>query len=106
MNLGYAISGRAESAGDYLKYCKADGIFRTALLSEPTFLTSSNALEAVFGSRAWKSLKWRDEQFGFSYSLDEDETKMMLREQVENLKMIRTERGNGSEMTNGIPRKR
>jgi hypothetical protein len=87
MNLGYAGSGIPERAKYYLDYCRINGTFRTRLLSEPTFLAASNALKQVFDSHAWKSLKWSDKDFGFSYSLDEGRTKKMLWQQVQNLKI-------------------
>jgi len=86
MNLGYGTTGIPEDAGNYLNYCKANGVFRTELLSEPTFLSASNSLSQLFDSQRWKSLEWADTNFGYSYTLDENDTKKMLWRQVENIK--------------------
>jgi len=85
MNLGYVLGGRAELAGEYLVYCKANGTFRTRLFPKVTSLTASNALNQVFSSSAWSALKWQDEGTGWSYSLSEGEATQMLWKQVENI---------------------
>ena len=83
-NLGYNRSGIPEDAGNYFEYCRSNGTFRRELFSEPTFITESNSLAQVFASTAWKSLKWTDRQFGFSYNLNQDLVESELWRQVGN----------------------
>lgn len=87
MNLGYALLGRCERAADYLAYCRSNGAFRTESFAQPTSESVSNALQQVFDSAAWKSLRWRDPGLGWNYDLNEDDAKRLLRKQVQNLSM-------------------
>lgn len=80
VSLGYVGTGIAEDAQDYFTYCKASGMFRVEPLSEATFVTGSNSLKGVFASKAWGALRWRDNEYGFSYDLDKTniENRLML----------------------------
>jgi len=85
MTFGYALQGMPERAESYLAYCQTNGNFRTKTFPKPTFLTASNALNQLFGSAAWKALKWKDQGLGWSYTFDEDYAKTGLRKQIENM---------------------
>jgi len=97
MNLGYAGTGFAERSQNYLSYCRSNGLFRMKPFSLPTSETATKALDQLFGSRAWDALKWKDEGLGWSYSLDEADTKKELREQIRNMRV-------GGSKDAGIPR--
>lgn len=85
IHFGYNTSGIAEDAGGYFKYCKSNGVFRTELFINPTYIAESNAIKQVFGSSIWKSLKWSDSEFGFSYDLDRNYIENKLLQQLTNL---------------------
>ena len=83
--LGYSLGGLAERARDYLAYCASSGVFRATPFPMPTPATASNALHQIMLSSAWKELRWKDSGPGWSYSLDESDTKETLWKQVENM---------------------
>jgi hypothetical protein len=85
MNLGYAGSGIAERAKDYLAYCESQGVFRTQPFPQPTYTSVSNSLYQVFHSAAWKSLRWRDSGPGWQYNIDEGYAMEMLWSQLRNM---------------------
>jgi hypothetical protein len=87
IHFGYNVSGITEDAGDYFKYCKSNGVFRTELFINPTFIAESNAIKQLFGSSIWKSLKWSDSEFGFSYDLDRNYIENKLMQQLTNLEI-------------------
>jgi hypothetical protein len=85
MTRGYALAGFAERARNYLDYCASNGVVRVALFPAVSAATASNVLDQVLSSPAWKALKWTDSGLGWSYSLDENDTKAMLWKQVESI---------------------
>lgn len=84
-NLGYCFGGVPEPAANYLAYCTSHGSFRTELFADPSWVTASNALKQVLDSTAWRSLKWTDKEFGFTYNLDRGEVEKSLWEQITHL---------------------
>lgn len=86
MTIGYSLEGGLpEKSDSYLAYCMTNGTFRTQPFPIPTPTTSSNALQQVLGSPAWKSLKWQDSGLGWSYALDQGYAREALWKQVENM---------------------
>jgi len=85
IHFGYRVSGITEDAGDYFKYCRSNGVFRKDSFITPNYIAESNALKQVFSSSIWKSLKWSDSEFGFSYDLDRNYTEHELLQQLRNL---------------------
>lgn len=86
MNLGYAGSGVPERANHYLAYCRSNGTFRVESFAQPSSESASNALNQVFGSVVWKSLRWKDGGLGWSYDLNERYAEELLWKQVENMR--------------------
>lgn len=84
---GYILAGRAETATEYLAYCRRNGVVRTKPYPVPTVSIVSNALEKLFVSPAWSTLKWKDSGPSWSYTLNEDWVKKSLRKQIENMRI-------------------
>jgi hypothetical protein len=92
MTLGYMGAGVPERARNYLAYCISNGVFRATPFPMPTRPTASNALYQIILSPAWKELRWKDSGPGWSYSLDESDTKETLWQQVANITNAPTHR--------------
>lgn len=82
---GYDIVGKPESAVSYVSYCISNGVLRAKPYPIPTVATASNALNKLFASETWRSLKWEDSGQGWSYTESEDYAKQSLRKQIENM---------------------
>ena len=85
ISLGYALGGVAERSKTYLDYCRSKGNFRAVPFPHISPLAITNALNQVFNSPAWRSLRWKDAGPGWHYDLDEGEARQMLWKQAENL---------------------
>jgi hypothetical protein len=84
LQIGIA-GGIPEPAERYLEYCKANGRFRDRPFPTPTIQPVSNAMNQLFESAKWRTLKWNDSGLGWSYELDEESAKESLWQQVENM---------------------
>jgi hypothetical protein len=85
MCTGYNLSGSAESAKSYLTYCRANGKLREVAFVVPDRKRATNALNGVFSSPAWTSLKWEDSGPGWRFQHDEKRVKQLLWKQVLNI---------------------
>ena len=84
---GYSLNGVAETARQYLDYCRSAGVFRTTPVIIPTEETARRALDNLIASAAWKKLKWRDSQWfagggGWSYDIKESNAIAYLEKQT------------------------
>ena len=86
MTDGYSLFGHPELARDYLVYCVSNAVLRTKPYPEPTVNAASNALEKLFISASWRSLKWDVSDQRRSH---EERVKISLRSQIENMKSMR-----------------
>jgi hypothetical protein len=61
--------GEPESATHYLEYCRGSGKFRRKLVLVPTREDANKDAEALFGSVAWKAVRWDgdEESRAFQY---------------------------------------
>lgn len=67
MSESYFLGGAAEPTPDYLRYCRENGRFRRSPVPVPTRRQSALDLERLQASRAWKEVRWKENQEHIRY---------------------------------------
>ena len=82
LDSSYFLAGVAERSSKYLKYCQANGKFRTRPLPIPTRAKAEQAAEQLFKSKRWSEIIWTYKSPSRSYQLSESWTQSNILKQA------------------------
>lgn len=85
LNEGYLVAGLCEPSIIYVSYCCVEGNFRKDRVPVPSKKEALNDLDVLRSSKAWLSLRWKDQGQGFRYELNENRAIEFLRMQAEQI---------------------
>jgi hypothetical protein len=75
----YRLTGKGESARDYIDHCQREGHFRAEKVAIPTKEEVVDALKSLLSSKRWTDIQWSDSRRGIDYTYDRQWTVDILK---------------------------